>query len=878
MTTSKVGRNDPCPCGSGKKYKQCCQTKIAPAAAATPLPTVAVPQAIREAMAHHQAGRWHEAEVIYQQVLQVEPNHPDALHLLGVLASQAGMHDIAVELIRHAINVHPASAMYFNLGNAYKAQGMLGEAVNSYRTALAHQPDYVDVYRNLGIVLREQARFDDAIACFRQAIALQPDYAAVYSNMGLALKEQGQLDAAVASYRHAIALQPDYAEAHCNLGVTLKAQGKLNDAIDSLFKAIALQPDYAEAHSNLGNALYALGQFEAAVDCLHQALRYQPDFAEGHNNLGHAYQAQGKLDAALACYRAAIGLKPDLAMAHNNCGTVFEQQYELDTAADHYRHALALNPDYAEAHVNLGNVLKDQEKLDAAIASYQRALALEPDHVHAHNNLGNAFKAQSKLAQAIGHYRQAIVLQPDFALAHSNLGAALLDQGNLPDAIASFRMALALEPHYFATHSNLLLAMCLDTGSSQAAYIAEAARYGDHVAAVAQPFNHWDAAADWDWHQDAGQDSDRASGHNAPVLRVGVVSGDLREHPVGFFLESVLAHLNPAQVALVAYSTQPKEDALTARIKPRFQAWRTIARLSDADAAQQIHDDGIHILIDLAGHTAHNRLPLFAWKAAPVQVSWLGYFASTGVPGMDYLLADRIAVPPNHAGHFSESLFYLPGTRLCFTPPAPLDALPVAALPASRNGYVTFGCFQNLTKLNDSVLAVWQQIFAALPQARLRLQNRQMNCPAARQTLQQRLERIGITPERVTLQGYLPRQLYLVAHNEIDLILDTFPYPGGTTTCEALWMGVPTLTLAGDTMLARQGASLLSCAGLADWVAHDADAYVAQALVRAADPDRLAQLRAGLRQQVMASALFDAPRFALQLEQAWQAMWRAMPA
>jgi len=241
---------------------------------------------------------------------------------------------------------------------------------------------------------------------------------------------------------------------------------------------------------------------------------------------------------------------------------------------------------------------------------------------------------------------------------------------------------------------------------------------------------------------------------------------------------------------------------------------------------------------------------------------------------MDYLLADPLSVPESQREHFTETVWYLPDTRLCFTPPAASAKLAPTPLPVAGNGHITFGCFQYGGKVNDAVLAVWGRIFRSLPQARLRLQNKQMNYPVAREQLRQRLARVGVALERVTIEGSMSREAYLAAYAHVDIILDTFPYPGGTTTCEALWMGVPTLTLAGNTMLARQGASLLTCAGLEDWIARDEDDYARLALARAADLDGLAQLRSGLRQKVLASPLFDARRFARHLEDALEGMWR----
>jgi len=355
-------------------------------------------------------------------------------------------------------------------------------------------------------------------------------------------------------------------------------------------------------------------------------------------------------------------------------------------------------------------------------------------------------------------------------------------------------------------------------------------------------------------------------------LRVGLVSGDLRRHPVGYFLDGLLAHLVGGRIELFAYPTNHASDVLTERLRERCAAWRPLYGLSDAAAAQLIHDGGVHVLVDLSGHTAHNRLPVFAFKPAPVQVTWLGYFATTGVSEIDYLLADPVSVPPEDRAHFSEEIWYLPDTRMCFTPPQ--DAPAVAPPPALVNGFVTFGSFQNLAKLNDDVFALWARVLSALPDSRLRVQTEQLADASVRQRLLQRLKALAIDEERVSLHGMQLRETYLAAHREVDLILDTFPFPGGTTTCEALYMGVPTLTLAGDRLIGRQGASLLAAAGLGEWVARSPEQFVAQAIARARDLAALAALRTGLRSQVLASPLFDAPRFARHLEDALWSMWR----
>ena len=311
---------------------------------------------------------------------------------------------------------------------------------------------------------------------------------------------------------------------------------------------------------------------------------------------------------------------------------------------------------------------------------------------------------------------------------------------------------------------------------------------------------------------------------------------------------------------------------MTARLKAYCTTWRSLTGLSDTEAAQCIYDDALHILIDLSGHTEGNRLTVFARKPAPVQVSWLGYFATTGLKQMDYLLADRVGVPVNQQEYFVEDIWYLPETRLCFTPPD-IELL-LSPLPALINGHITFGCFQNPGKLNDKVITLWSRILAALPNSVLRLQNKGFDDATESKYLLERLGEKGINPGQVVLFGAMPREDYLTAYSEVDFLLDTFPYPGGTTTCEGLWMGVPTLTLSGDTLLARQGASLLTAAGLSDWVAISQDEYAAKALSFANNLPELEKLRDGLREQVKISPLFDAASFARNLQTALLAMWR----
>lgn len=640
--------------------------------------------------------------------------------------------------------------------------------------------------------------------------------------------------------------------------LALHRTGRLREAEALYNRVLRANPDQPDALHHLGLLAWQSGQSRIGEKLIRQALHRRPEYVQAHFDLGKVLFAQHRLEEAAACFRRVIAFKPDYAEAHNNLGVALHDLGRLHEAAAAYRRALALQPDLVHLHSNLGITLKDLGALDEAAACYRRVLGKKPGYAEAHYNLGVILQDQGSLDEAASCYRRALDLQPNLAEAHNNLGIINREQGRLEEAVACYRRALSLTPDYTEAHSNLLMCMNYLPGLSAADYLDEARRFGERSAALGvRPYTEWTCAA------------------RPQQLRIGMVSGDFRNHPVGYFLENLLAAIDPAHMAMIAYPTTPREDALTARIRPRFAAWKPLWGLSDEDAARMIHDDGVHILLDLAGHTRHNRLPVFAWRPAPVQVSWLGYFASTGMAAMDYLLADPISVPESYQSCYMEKVWHLPTTRLCFTPPAVKGPVSVTPLPALRNGHVTFGCFQGLAKINDGVLAVWGRILQAMPTARLRLQNRQLNSERMRAHLLHRLSRYGIAPEQVLLEQSVPREQYLAAHAHIDIILDTFPFNGGTTTCEGLWMGVPTVTLTGRAMVARQGASLLNCAGLTDWIAVNDEDYAAKALAHAADLAKLARLRHALREQLLASPLCDGPGFARNFEAALWGMWRS---
>jgi predicted O-linked N-acetylglucosamine transferase (SPINDLY family) len=486
------------------------------------------------------------------------------------------------------------------------------------------------------------------------------------------------------------------------------------------------------------------------------------------------------------------------------------------------------------------------------LAAAKRAVDLLPNDNESHNTLGLALSDAGDFHSAVKEFQEAIKINPAYTAAYNNLGNALSNIGQIGRSIDVYRAAIAIAPNFLDCHSGLLCTHNYDPTSERKRVLDDAMVFGAQVRAGVTPYTTW--------HQPTQR------------ITVGFVSGDLRTHAVACFLLGFLRELRALDhMNLVAYSNSAITDDVTLSLQRHFHLWRDISGVSDKNAAMIIHQDKIDVLIDLSGHTAHSRLPVFAWKPAPIQISWLGYFATTGMAEIDYVLADPWMAPPGSEQDFVESIWRLPETRFCFTPPQePVD---VAPLPAMQSRSLTFGCFGNLTKMNDDVIAVWAKILLAVAGSRLLLKTIQLEDSLVRVDVLARFAAHGIDADRLQFEGRTSKPDYLASYAKVDIVLDTFPFPGGTTTADALWMGVPVLALAGNTFVSRQGVSLLMNARLAHWIAFDKEQFVSLAIKYATDLPMLAALRAILRKQALASPLFDAPRFAMHFEAALREMW-----
>ncbi len=734
-------------------------------------------------------------------------------------------------------------------------RGRMDEAAAAYLSFLAVWPDHIGALCNLGMLKCQKGAAAEALPLLEEAARAAPEIAEIHANLGQAKKQLGHMEGALTSYREAVRLQPQNPWNHFNLGVMLQQQGLRDEAMAYYREALRLGPRLARAHNNLGRLLQEAGRVDEAADCFRRAIEVDPANFEANYNLGKALLAAGDAEAAAAIFAEAAELPHQDYRAVNDLGQQLLSLGRPRESAMAFDRLVALKPENWEAHCNLGSALGKLGAQAEAVASFERALVLHPDSAEAHCNLGVALKNLGRYDEAVASLRKAVKLNPGFAEAHNNLGLALKHVGRLEEAVDCFGRVLGLRPSHHEAHSNMLFTLNLLPGFSPAEMLKQARKYGKAAAAGVTPYT--------DWLVQPAPDK---------RLRVGLVSGDLRNHPVGYFLEGVLSALNPAVAELHAYAASHHEDELTARIRPRFAQWRMVMGMSDEALACRIRDDAIDILIDLSGHTGYNRLPVFARKPAPVQMSWLGYFATTGLAQMDYFIGDPRVVPSGEAKFFSESVLRLPEIYYCFTPPdADIDPGP---LPALENGHVTFGCFNKLSKVNDAVVRTWSQVLLSVPRSKLMLKAPELNDPVQQRAMHARFAAHGIDTARLVLEGSSPRAEYLAAYRKVDIALDPFPYPGGTTSVEGLWMGVPVLTLKGDRFIGRQGETILHNAGLSGWIAQDADDYAARAAAFAGDTMALSQLRSGLRAQLLSSPVCDAQRFARHFESALRGVWR----
>ncbi|MGF7175148.1 tetratricopeptide repeat protein [Azospirillum doebereinerae] len=883
-----------------------------------------IAEALAIAADHHQAGRLAEADALYRRILEADPENAPALHLLGVLAAQCNAFEAAAELIGQAIRQDAGVADYHrHHAMALDRLGRTEEAARSYAAAAELAPGHADTLFNLGVLLDRLGRRDEAADVYGRVLTGAPRHAQAAVNRGMALRAQGRVEEAVDSFALAGRSDPGFGMAWYQQSLALAALGRTADSAVALRLAVLADPSLTGAHVNLGNLAQAAGDGSAAVRHYRHALRLDPGQTGAWRGLAQQLHGQGALSAAAHAFAEAIRLgggEPLLWDALGICrlasgdapGAVrafqawttaepadSEAQFALSVAAkrtdpavaeracvrtarlaamDHrpwvnlallrlalgrpgdalvpLRMVAALRPELFEPWFNLGLCLRALERGGEGVDAYRRALLLQPDDIGASFNRAFDLQELGWIEAATAGHHHTLVLDPAHLDSLSNLAVMMRVSGGHKDMAAAHRRALSLQPDSVAAHRSLLTSTLYDPGWTEDRRHDERrrfeARHARPLYALAKPSTN-------------DPDPKRR-------LRVGYLSADLREHPVARNLEPILANHDHDRFHVTAYAGVDRLDPMGERLKTHTDRWRPINDLGDAEVADLIRADRIDVLVSVAGGFDANRPLVAAHRPAPVQIS-LYDGASSGLSAVDAILTDRVMTPRNGAERFAERPVRLP-TLFVYSPID--DAPDVAPSPMRTRGSVTFGSFNNPAKQSDAVLALWARVLKAVPESRLVLKYKNLYAaPALSGRVRDILAAEGVDPARLlTPAAVQERQHHLALYNGVDIALDPFPFCGATTSFEALWMGVPVVTLPGDSMMSRWSASLLSAIGMTELIARTPDEVVGIAAALAADPARLSALRRDLRGRMAAASFMDGRRKARQVERVYRALWR----
>lgn len=708
----------------------------------------------------------------------------------------------------------------------------------------------------LGNQAEDGGRPADACVHYRAAVAAAPQYAKAHLNLGIGLSASGDRKGAVAALQAALVIEPGNPYAHYNLGRVLMTGGSLHDAEHHLRAALEHKADFAEALVILAAVLEANGAAAEAAEALERALVYQPGNFGALYRYGTLLIARGRLVEAEDALRRACTADPASVDANLQLATLLKGRNALPEAERHLRRVLELMPAHDEARATLFHVLQTQGNLPAALAEIEALLRQQPDRVDALYNYGLLLRNLRRMSDAQAAFEKVIAIRSDFIQAYRMLASVLLSQTQTAEALATYTLARTRHPKDLDLQSAELFALNFSDEISDQALFERHREFGVHIEAEyparRSPFEN-------------GADAARR-------LRVGYVSGDFCFHVVALFMLPLLECHDRSAFEIYCYSVGERFDEYSRKLSARADVWRDASSLSETRLADAIERDKIDILVDLSGHSGISQLRLFARRPAPVQVTWLGYLNTTGMTRIRYRICDRYSDPPGIAERLhTERLVRLPNSQWCYRPFISVDC--ALTPPCQRNGFVTFGSFAHAAKLSPGVRRLWSEILHRVPQSRLLVAG--VSEGKAQDTLMHDFTNAGVDASRVTILPYRSLNDYFATFQNVDIALDTFPYSGGTTTCDTLWMGVPVITLPSHRSVSRSAASILTTLGLSEWIAATPKDYVELAVNLAGEGVRLEQLRASLRRRMRASPLMDELGFAREMERAYREMWRS---
>lgn len=767
---------------------------------------------------------------------------------------------------------------------AYRA-GDLAEAERLCRAIELARPADPGALQLLGVIAARQRRFEEARQRFEQVLAIDPRAAPTHLNLGNALAALGRREEALASYERAASIKPDYAEAHYAHANALLALGRVEESLGSFQRALTLRPDYPEALNNFGSAWSELRRFEEALICFDRALALKPDYLDALNNRGNALVSLGRFADALASYDRALAANPLHAELLNHRGNALRMMKRFDEALVCFDRALAVKPDLADAWNNRGVALQELGRYAESLASFDRALTMARRHAGTFSNRGGVLLAMGRVEHALASLQQALEIRPDHVEAINNRGMALLRLGRFEEAAADFARVLELAPEHddtpgFLLHARLHGCDWRDYDRQRERIVADLRR-GKRSAqpftilgVLESPDDQRRCAALWAADKCPPAPAPLWRGRPKPHdrIRVAYLSADFREHAVAYLLAGLFERHDRERFEVTAISFGPPgHGPMRARLERGFEHFLDVRGKSDRAIAELVAERETDIAVDLMGFTADSRPAILAQRAAPIQVNYLGYPATLGTSFHDYIVADPFVIPASQAARYSERIAWLPdtyqGTDGARALPGPAPGRAELGLPEDG---VVFCSFNSNHKFTPAMFAAWMRLLRAVDGSVLWLL---AATAAVEANLRREAEARGAAPDRLVFAPRIDYAPYLARYGAADLFLDTAPFNAGTTASDALWAGLPVLTLAGEAFPARMAGSLLHAVGLPELVAASPAEYEALALRLGRDPAALASLRARLARSRATHALFDTDRFRRHLEAAYAAMW-----
>jgi predicted O-linked N-acetylglucosamine transferase (SPINDLY family) len=827
-------------------------------------------------------GKFQEALEKTTILSQQYPGESLLSNISGACYQGLGQFDAAIKCYEKAITINPSYyKAHYNLGGVLQELGKLNSSIKSFERALSIKPDYAEAHNNIGNVFKELDQFDNAIKSFRRAIEIKPNYLEAHFNLGSIFQDLNNLEAAIISYERVLVIKPNFAELHNNLGVIFQGIGQLDSAQEHLEDAVRIMPDFSEAFNNLGNVFKELNQLDRAINCFNKAVAINPNFDKAHNNIGNVFKELGQFDNAIKSYEMAISTNPNYAEAYDNLGSLLKVLGQKYDAVTSYQKSLTIKPNNSEVHNNLAVIFMELGELDASIKSYETALSINPEYVEAYNNLGIALNLNGQPEEAIKTYQKALSIKSDYAEVYFNLGNLLLKNNQFDKALFNYERAHNLKPgidflfgHLFSTKMQLCI---WDNFSND---YEELITKINNSETIINPYSLTSLIDDAEIQLKNAKKyfKEKLSKNNAlskinnyskhAKIRIGYFSADFRVHPVSLLSAEIYELHDRSQFEVYAFSFGPDtQDEMNLRIKVGVDNFYDVRIMSNKEIALLSRSLEIDIAIDLGGFTADNRLEIFDIPAAPIQINYLGYPGTMGADFIDYIVADEVLIPADQKSNYSENIMYLPN---CYMPQD--SSRQISDKPITRQecnlpeDSFVFCCFNNSFKITPKEFDIWMRLLSKIDGSVLWLIKPNKSYE---DNLKIEAKNRGVDPDRLIFAEKLPAEEHLARQKLADLFLDTFNFNAHTTASDALWAGLPIITITGRAFAARVASSLLTSLEVPELITTSEKEYEALALDLATNFKKLSLVKKKLADKITIAPLFDTKTYTKNLENAY---------